>query len=65
MNKLIVNKVSKRYKKTILYNFSYEFNQGKIIGIVGPSGSGKSTLLSMIANDIKSIKGLLHIMTLI
>lgn len=57
MNKLIVNKVSKRYKKTILYNFSYEFNQGKIIGIVGPSGCGKSTLLSMIANDIKKYKG--------
>lgn len=59
MNKLIVNKVSKRYKKTILYNFSYEFNQGKIIGIVGPSGSGKSTLLSMIANDIKKYKGII------
>lgn len=59
MNKLIVNKVSKRYKKTILYNFSYEFNQGKIIGIVGPSGCGKSTLLSMIANDIKKYKGII------
>lgn len=57
MNKIVVNKVSKRYKKSLLFNFSYEFNQGKIIGIVGPSGCGKSTLLSMIANDIKKYKG--------
>ena len=47
-NTIIKNRVIHRYKKTILYNFSYEFNQGKIIGIIGPSGSGKSTLLSMI-----------------
>ena len=57
MNKIVVNKVTKRYQKTLLYNFSYEFNQGKIIGITGTSGSGKSTLLSMIANDIKKYKG--------
>ena len=47
MNKIVVNKVSKRYKKSLLFNFSYEFNQGKIIGIIGPSGSGKSTFLNI------------------
>ena len=31
-------------KKTIVKNFSYNFEKGKIYAIMGPNGSGKSTL---------------------
>lgn len=31
-------------KKTIVKNFSYSFEKGKIYAIMGPNGSGKSTL---------------------
>jgi len=37
------------YKRVILNDLSYSFDEGKFYTILGPSGSGKTTLLSIIA----------------
>ena len=37
------------YKREILKDLSYDFEEGKFYTILGPSGSGKTTLLSIIA----------------
>ncbi|MEG0239022.1 ABC transporter ATP-binding protein [Anaerorhabdus sp.] len=37
------------YRREILTNLSYEFEEGKFYTILGPSGSGKTTLLSILA----------------
>ena len=37
------------YKREILKDLSYDFDEGKFYTILGPSGSGKTTLLSIIA----------------
>lgn len=57
MKSLIVNNLKKRYKKSIIYNFSYEFINNKIYAIIGKSGKGKTTLLKIVANVIKRYKG--------
>ena len=38
-------------------DFSYEFPDGKLIGLLGPSGCGKSTVLNMISGLIKPSEG--------
>ena len=53
MSELILKKITKKYDKKIINNFSYSFGCGKIYAISGKSGSGKSTLLSIIANLVK------------
>lgn len=55
---LIAKNISKKYKKQILYNFSYVFLKNKIYAIIGSSGSGKSTLLSILAGNTKNYKGI-------
>ena len=40
-------------KKSLIKNFNYTFEKGKIYGLVGESGSGKSTFLSIISGLIK------------
>lgn len=37
------------YRREILKDLSYEFEEGKFYTILGPSGSGKTTLLSILA----------------
>jgi ABC transport system ATP-binding/permease protein len=50
---LNLNSVSKRFgNKEILSGFSYNFNKGVKIGIVGSNGSGKSTLLNIITGGL-------------
>nr|WP_256499833.1 ABC-F family ATP-binding cassette domain-containing protein [Flavobacterium sp. HSC-61S13] len=51
-------KVSKSFgDKVILDNFSYNFNKGERIGIIGKNGTGKSTFLNMITQTILPDKG--------
>ena len=45
------------YKRQILKDLSYEFEQGQFYTILGPSGSGKTTLLSIIAGLDKQESG--------
>lgn len=56
--KIIVDKVSKRFKKKeVLKNVNLEFESGKIYGIVGGNGSGKTVLLKMILGLSKPSTG--------
>ncbi len=41
----------------ILDNFSYSFNKGERIGIIGKNGTGKSTFLKIITGEIKPDSG--------
>lgn len=48
------------YRREILKNLSYEFEEGKFYTILGPSGSGKTTLLSIIAGLDKPDSGKIY-----
>ena len=55
---LELNNIYKSYgKQVILDDFTYIFNKGDRIGIVGKNGSGKSTLLKIIMGEVKPDKG--------
>ena len=55
---LELNNIYKSYgKQKILDDFTYIFNKGDRIGIVGKNGSGKSTLLKIIMGEAKADKG--------
>ena len=45
------------YKREILKNLSYSFEEGTFYTILGPSGSGKTTLLSIMAGLDKQESG--------
>ena len=52
--KLIVNNLVKNYeKKEVLKNINYEFEEGKIYGLLGRNGAGKTTLFNCINSDIE------------
>lgn len=48
-------------KKEIIKGFSYTFQKGDRIGVIGDNGAGKSTLLNLIAGKIKPDKGTINI----
>jgi len=53
-----IRNVHKSYgKKRVFENFSLEFPQGRVIGLLGENGIGKTTLLKMIADLAKPCKG--------
>lgn len=56
--KLVVNKICKNYeKKEILKDIDFEFETGKIYGLLGANGSGKTTFFDLINGDEKLTKG--------
>jgi len=55
---LEMNNIDKRFgNNIILDDFTYTFNKGDRIGVIGKNGSGKSTLLKIIMGEIKPDKG--------
>ena len=53
-----LHKISKKFKdKVILDNFSFDFQRGERIGIIGKNGTGKSTFLNMITQTIPADSG--------
>ena len=48
------------FRRQILKDLSYEFEQGQFYTILGPSGSGKTTLLSIIAGLDKQESGKIY-----
>lgn len=54
---ITLNNLSIGYKKPLMKPLSYQFEDGKIYGIIGPSGCGKSTLLKTISKMHKPIAG--------
>ena len=48
-----LHKLNKKFKdKTILNNFSYDFQRGERIGIIGKNGTGKSTFLNILTKTM-------------
>ncbi len=48
-----LHKISKKFKdKVILDNFSFDFQRGERIGIIGKNGTGKSTFLNLMTQTI-------------
>jgi ATP-binding cassette subfamily F protein uup len=58
-NKIIeLHKVCKSYKdKVILDSFSYTFQNGERMGIIGKNGTGKSTFLNLLTESVKPDSG--------
>lgn len=57
MSELILEHVSKSYKKTLAVDgFTYTFQNGTY-GLLGPNGAGKSTLMNMITRNIRPDSG--------
>jgi len=55
---LELNYISKKFgDQQILNDFTYTFNRGDRIGVVGKNGSGKSTLMRIIMGELKADKG--------
>ncbi|MFP4470271.1 MAG: ABC-F family ATP-binding cassette domain-containing protein [Bacteroidales bacterium] len=55
---LELNYINKSYgNQKILQDFSYTFNRGDRVGVIGKNGSGKTTLLRIIVGEIKPDKG--------
>ena len=52
-----VEKVSLKYKKTVLTDVTITAQKGEVVGLLGLNGSGKSTLLSAIAGLRKTHSG--------
>jgi ABC-type multidrug transport system ATPase subunit len=58
MKSLIVNNVSKSYKrKSALKDISFEVEKGELFGVIGPDGAGKSTLFRIMTTLILADKG--------
>ena len=54
---VIIEKVSLKYKKTVLTDVNITAGKGEVIGLLGLNGSGKSTLLTAIAGLRKPASG--------
>ena len=53
-----LHKVSKKFEnKVILDNFSFDFQRGERIGIIGKNGTGKSTFLNILTNTMEPDSG--------
>jgi ATP-binding cassette subfamily F protein uup len=53
-----LHKISKSYPgKTLIENFSYNFQRGERLGIIGKNGTGKSTFLNMITGALEPDAG--------
>jgi len=60
--KLIIKNIKKSFeKKEVLRDISFEFEKGKIYGLLGRNGAGKTTLFNCINEDLKVDAGTFEI----
>ncbi len=53
-----LHRVAKRYgERTLFEGFTYSFQRGERVGLIGPNGSGKTTLLDMVAGRVQPDAG--------
>ncbi|MCQ2087520.1 MAG: ABC transporter ATP-binding protein [Bacilli bacterium] len=57
ITKVFASRRQKGKEVTAVNNFTYEFPDGQLVGLLGPSGCGKSTTLYMICGLQKPTKG--------
>ena len=56
--KFIIEHLSKSFdKKQVLRDINFEFEDGKIYGLLGRNGAGKTTLFNCLNGDVKSDEG--------
>ena len=59
---LIIKNLKKSFgKKEVLKDINFEFEKGKIYGLLGRNGAGKTTLFNCINEDIEIDKGEFYI----
>ncbi|WP_337084648.1 ABC transporter ATP-binding protein [Elizabethkingia anophelis] len=54
---LSVRNLTKKFKRTVVNNISFDVEQGNVYGLLGPNGSGKSTTFGMLLTTINSTSG--------
>lgn len=60
--KLIIENLKKSYEKNLVLNeIDYEFESGKIYGLLGRNGAGKTTLFNCINEDISVDTGKIYL----
>lgn len=60
--KLIIDALTKQFDdKKVLNNVSFQFEKGKIYGLLGRNGAGKTTLFNCINEDLKFEQGQIKI----
>lgn len=60
--KLIIENVKKNFdKKEVLKGINFEFEKGKIYGLLGRNGAGKTTLFNCINEDIEDYTGNIYL----
>lgn len=61
--KLIIKELKKKFeKKEVLKNINFEFEKGKIYGLLGRNGAGKTTLFNCISNEMNYDAGKCYIL---
>ncbi|MDE5491765.1 ABC transporter ATP-binding protein [Elizabethkingia meningoseptica] len=56
-NVLSVRNLTKKFKRTVVNNISFNVEKGNVYGLLGPNGSGKSTTFGMLLTTINPTSG--------
>ena len=60
--KLLIENLTKTYgQKEVLKEIDFEFEEGKIYGLIGRNGSGKTTFFNCLNEDVEVDKGKMYI----
>ncbi len=60
--KLVIDQLEKNFNgKKVIKNASFEFEKGKIYGLLGRNGSGKTTLFNCISKDLNYESGTIQL----
>ncbi|ATC37846.1 ABC transporter ATP-binding protein [Elizabethkingia anophelis] len=54
---LSVRNLTKKFKRTVVNNISFDVEQGNVYGLLGPNGSGKSTTFGMLLTTTNPTSG--------
>lgn len=60
--KLVVKNLKKKFgKKEVLNDINFEFERGKIYGLLGRNGAGKTTLFNCLNEDLEIDSGEIYL----
>lgn len=54
---LSVKNLTKKFRRTVVNNISFDVERGNVYGLLGPNGSGKSTTFGMLLSTINPTSG--------